>query len=115
MTFQWVLTQDRERELVDEYQDGWTVHELTIIYRVSERTVYRILARYDVPRQVKKRRTPRKQSRTRRVSPIEAPLRVLKPCGTNAAYQRHRRAGEYPCTPCLAAHALNVKEAKEKL
>ena len=27
----------------------------------------------------------------------------VKPCGTQAAYQRHRRHGEQPCEPCMAA------------
>lgn len=29
--------------------------------------------------------------------------RELKPCGTRAAFLRHRRAGETPCEPCRAA------------
>jgi hypothetical protein len=29
----------------------------------------------------------------------------LKPCGTHAAYYRHRRRGEPACPPCLAAHS----------
>jgi hypothetical protein len=28
---------------------------------------------------------------------------LLQPCGTEAAYRRHRRAGEQPCPACLAA------------
>lgn len=31
--------------------------------------------------------------------------RDLAPCGTRAAYRRHRRAGETPCAPCRAAAA----------
>ena len=31
--------------------------------------------------------------------------KTLQPCGTNAAYQRHKMAGETPCEPCLRAHA----------
>lgn len=30
---------------------------------------------------------------------------ALKPCGTDAAYRRHRRKGEDPCDACRAAHA----------
>jgi hypothetical protein len=30
--------------------------------------------------------------------------RELKPCGTIAAYQRHRRHGEDPCEPCREAN-----------
>lgn len=29
----------------------------------------------------------------------------LEPCGTRAAYVRHRRAGEDPCAACKDAHA----------
>ena len=29
--------------------------------------------------------------------------RVLKPCGTHAAYQRHLRLGEKPCAECTRA------------
>lgn len=31
--------------------------------------------------------------------------RQLKPCGTEAAYRRHRRNGEIPCAECKAAEA----------
>jgi hypothetical protein len=31
--------------------------------------------------------------------------RTPQPCGTEAAYQRHWRARETPCTDCLEAHA----------
>ncbi|KUJ69902.1 hypothetical protein ACZ90_07930 [Streptomyces albus subsp. albus] len=30
--------------------------------------------------------------------------RRLAPCGTDAAYDRHRRNGEQPCDPCRRAH-----------
>ncbi|WP_228988624.1 WhiB family transcriptional regulator [Streptomyces sp. DH8] len=30
--------------------------------------------------------------------------RRLAPCGTDAAYERHRRDGEQPCDPCRRAH-----------
>ena len=29
--------------------------------------------------------------------------RELKPCGTTAAYRRHKRNGEKPCDPCRRA------------
>lgn len=100
------LTSVQEEELVEDYVDGWTVKELTIIYRVSERTVYRILAAHGAPKKNRRKKLPRKRKVP---EPVE-----LKPCGTNAAYQRHRRNKEYPCTPCLEAHAADVKEAKGK-
>lgn len=97
------LTDTQERALLVDYQDGWRIRDLTIIYRVSERTVYRTLADYGMPR-VKKRRMIRKAERKRHT------VKDLKPCGTNAAYVRHKRAGEYPCTACLAAHAEDQKK-----
>lgn len=38
----------------------------------------------------------------------------LKPCGTNAAYARHRNAGEEACRECKNAHAdyINAWNAK---
>jgi len=32
----------------------------------------------------------------------------LKPCGTQAAYARHRRHGEQPCSACADAHRQHV-------
>jgi hypothetical protein len=32
-------------------------------------------------------------------------MRVLKPCGTRAAHDRHIARGEDPCPPCRAANA----------
>lgn len=29
--------------------------------------------------------------------------RILRPCGTRAAYVRHQRHGEQPCQPCIRA------------
>lgn len=31
---------------------------------------------------------------------------TLKPCGTEAAYQRHLKKGEAACDPCLTAHRM---------
>lgn len=33
----------------------------------------------------------------------------LQPCGTNAAYGRHLRAGDDPCDPCKQAHREYVQ------
>ena len=32
--------------------------------------------------------------------------RQLAPCGTRAAYERHRRKGEPPCADCVEANRL---------
>lgn len=37
---------------------------------------------------------------------------VLEPCGTEAAYVRHRRAGEDPCPACKDAHAANRRAVR---
>lgn len=37
----------------------------------------------------------------------------VQPCGTEAAYQRHRRSGEPACESCIRAHRLRVAESKE--
>lgn len=39
-------------------------------------------------------------------------MAALKPCGTPAAYRRHRRNGEEACGPCKAA--VRVKEGSRK-
>lgn len=107
LTFPRSLTPEQEEELCEDYLDSiWSINDLSVIYRVSHRTVYRVLARHQIPLRVRKGRRKRKE-------PVKK-SRELKPCGTNAAYQRHRARGEYPCTPCLEAHAVNVKVAKEK-
>lgn len=106
MAFQPKLTPKQKIALIEDYRDGWRIRDLTIIYRVSERTVYRILAEYSVP--------PRVYGKKRKRRYKEKKPKVLKPCGTNAAYARHKRAGEYPCTPCLEAHAANVAKYTRK-
>lgn len=37
--------------------------------------------------------------------------RQLAPCGTNAAYQRHKRHGETPCPACR--EAARIQSAKQ--
>lgn len=102
MTWKKALSDEQERALVVDYEDGFRVVELVDRYSISESTVYRILADY---------RAPRKDGSRKRRKPLRAQAkgRQLKPCGTNAAYQRHRRKGEY-CVPCAEAHAREQKE-----
>lgn len=117
------MTLEQELELVEEYlgPEDWTINELSVIFKVSQRTVYRVLAkheakrdRYDRPKTRKGRDarghfTAKTKSRSK-----PKPPRELKPCGTEAAYRRHKRKGEYPCSPCLAAHVLDVKNRIKK-
>lgn len=100
MTFQPKLTPEQVEELVLDWKNGCSVNELTIIYRVSTRTVYRHLAKLDV----KYRHRPNKPRKKQK--PKEKP--ELQPCGTNAAYARHIKHGEVPCDACRAAHAADV-------
>jgi hypothetical protein len=37
---------------------------------------------------------------------------ALQPCGTRAAYRRHRNRGEQPCQPCRDAAALYKRTAR---
>ena len=39
--------------------------------------------------------------------------RELQPCGTEAAYQRHRRNAEVACEECLRAHRLHIAVRRE--
>jgi len=39
-------------------------------------------------------------------------MRAVKPCGTLAAYKRHKSNGEQACDPCKAANAKAVAAAK---
>lgn len=102
MSFRPPLTDEQVEELILDWKDGVTVPELSVIYRVSIRTVYRKLAVLDV----KYRHRPRKKRKQRPVV-IKDPIEPM-PCGTNAGYARHKRAGEYPCALCLEAHAADV-------
>lgn len=38
--------------------------------------------------------------------------RELQPCGTRAAYSRHRKNGEEACAPCMAANREAGKDAR---
>ncbi len=100
------LTEVQIEELLEDYADGYSVNDCSVIYRVSIRTVYRILAEYNA-KGPKRRRKPGPRKK-------KPPPRELKPCGTEAAYRRHKRKKEYPCTACLAAHVVTTASYKEK-
>lgn len=42
----------------------------------------------------------------------DVPPRELQPCGTAAAYQRHRRYNEPICEPCMTANAANRRRQR---
>lgn len=64
-----------------------TAVEVAAQFGISERTYYRHKRREDPPS-----------------------FRLIQPCGTDAAYQRHLRQGEMPCDPCVFAHARKNRE-----
>lgn len=43
------------------------------------------------------------------------PRPVVHPCGTEAAYQRHRKRGEPTCRPCKDAHNEHRRESLRRL
>ncbi len=40
-----------------------------------------------------------------RRKPVVVAPRTMKPCGTYAAWRRHKRSGEKPCAPCQVARS----------
>lgn len=42
------------------------------------------------------------------------PARKLKPCGTRAAHERHRRNGETPCDPCRDAERQEQRDRRAR-
>lgn len=98
------LSPEQERELIADYEDWFSINELSVRYKISKKTVWRTLRLYRVPR--------REDKRTR--APAVKSPKPLKPCGSDAAYHRHKAKGEYPCDKCLAAHAHKVKMLKRK-
>lgn len=81
------LNEQQKRRVRRDAAEGIRQHVIAERYGVSLRTIQRVIngGEYDA----RKRRT-------------------LKPCGTDAAYQRHRRDGEY-CLKCWARHAATVE------
>lgn len=82
MTFQKVTTPSAAAAIVTLVANGKSVTEVAVRYNISRSTVKRLLA-FANPK----------------------PPRELLPCGTNAAYVRHKRLGTRPCPACCEAHA----------
>lgn len=106
MTGRRSLSDEDERRLLVDHEDGFKNVELVKRYGISESTVYRILAANKAQRKI--------GNKTKHRKPRDLPRRgrkvKLKPCGTNAAYNRHIRNGDPPCLPCVNAHAKQQKE-----
>lgn len=57
--------------------------------------------------------TPRRRTQEKRLRQLGS--HVVRACGSDAGYHRHRRAKEDPCRPCLVAHnAKNHKQYRAK-
>lgn len=41
-------------------------------------------------------------------------VKELQPCGTEAAFRRHHRRRERPCTRCRQAHAAYEREGYQR-
>lgn len=52
--------------------------------------------------------------RAQNVSKVAKKSGNLAPCGTRAAYERHRRAGEQACDDCLAAKTESNRVERDK-
>lgn len=93
MTFTRALTPWQTAQVATLIANGKTRAEVAKKFGVSTRTISRIM----------------------NTDPDEKPKkpRPLKPCGTNAAYQRHRRRGER-CWQCSEAHSRDVMRWKKK-
>lgn len=100
MTFQSSLTPLQTARMITDIANGLDKQAAAKKYGISLRTVYRKLkaADYYAPPGINTKYL----------------IRQLKPCGTNAAYMRHKRKGEIPCTACLAAHSGDVMKNKRK-
>ncbi len=75
--------------------DGWTVPDIAALIGCNRESVRRAQVRWQLPN------TPAPMG--------PRPRRPLMPCGTAAAYQRHRRNGE-DCAACKAANARRVQD-----
>lgn len=113
MTFKAKLSPTKVLELHADYANGYSVDELMIIYRVSRRTIYRHIANFKGVRK-EPIKLPTGVHRKKKHANQYSAQKDLKPCGTNAAYERHRDNGEIACGPCLTAHARDVKKAKKR-
>lgn len=88
-------TTQRDRlEIILSHEYGESISSLSRRLGYSRNTVRKVIQRGDY-----------------RDTYIQVASPVLM-CGTNAAYWRHKRAGERPCLDCYAAHAAEVRAAK---
>lgn len=57
-----------------------------------------------------KNREPNEPTPAEQQQCMDGRKRELKPCGTDAAYQRHKKRGEEACDPCKDAHAIRLAQ-----
>ena len=108
--FQKKLSDEQEKELVDDYVVGKAqISTLMRDYDVSRSTVNRVLARNHVRIRTGKPGPGRKRKYTQ---PKYRP-QTLQPCGTDAAYRRHLYNNEPACPACVEAHSDRVRKEKD--
>lgn len=71
----------------------WICDNLNVSTRLVDATLRRMDELLAEPEPVERPRRPKRERRPRQ----------LRPCGTHAAFGRHRARGETPCTECTEA------------
>jgi hypothetical protein len=87
-----ILSKRQIREIADALASGVSKASLARAYGVSEKTIYH----HTKGSGANKKGFP------------------YKPCGTVAAYRRHKKNGELACLPCLDANNLKNRTDEEK-
>lgn len=84
---------------------------MAYIYKGTQREVA-------APKVVKKKPRKKVVQRNHNRVILNDSVPPLQPCGTSAAYQRHKRAGEEVCIPCLNAdrerHKIKRRKVREE-
>lgn len=88
------LSPDDDADIARRYLAGSSTREIGEAYGVHRNTIAASLHRT---------RTRPRKPRSNKVSP----------CGTRAAYERHRRKGELPCEPCFEAKRAYSSQRNE--
>lgn len=93
------LTPRQARAMFYDLAHGMSKKDAAAKYNIGYRTIYYYLNDHEY--RPKGKTGPK---------PKPKPKKPLQPCGTNAAYARHKAKGEIPCPECYAAHSENQKK-----
>jgi hypothetical protein len=94
------------RDLIEQaVARGELLDEIVVALGVSSDVVDKAMRRMDTI-------THPAQPRPKKVV-TSTPRTGLMPCGTRAAYERHRRRGEEPCRPCFEAKSIRNARYRE--